>query len=57
MYRDITVGSKVQINRYGSSFEGEVGYVEKTEIFRVQVLLETFPRPMWFSRADVALTK
>lgn len=57
MYKDITVGSKVQVIRYRSAFEGEIGYVKETEIFRVRVLLETFPRPMWFSREDVALTK
>ena len=57
MYRDITVGDKVQINRYGSTFEGEVGYVMSTDMTRVQVRLEYFPRLMWFSRADVALTK
>lgn len=57
MYKDITVGSKVQVIRYGSAFEGEIGYIKKTEMFRVQVLLETFSRPMWFSRTDVALTE
>lgn len=57
MYKDINVGSKVQIIRYGSAFEGEIGYVKETEIFRVRVLLETFSRPMWFYREDVALTK